>query len=319
MFALCLDMGGTHIGCGVVWKDQLIASTSLDSERAESLASLLPKICETLCGLLQEAGLAAQECCGLAVGFPGIVDSRDGRILSTLKKYEDAIHIDLNQWSLHSLGLPLRIENDARMALLGEQYAGAARGVQDVVMITLGTGIGGAVMMHGKLVRGVHLQAGCLGGHLPVDFQGRRCACGNIGCAEAEAAGWSLPQIIREAPGLADSSLSRASSLDFQTLFSVAELGDRVACDIRQRCLSVWASNAVASVHAYDPEMIVFGGGVMRSGEVILPFVRQYVKEHAWTTWGTPRVVAATLGENAALLGAVPLLSESLPDRLTGP
>lgn len=311
-------MGGTHIGCGVVCDDQLLASTSLDSQRAESLATLLPSIAETLLGLLHEAGLATRQCSGLAIGFPGIVDARDGRIFSTLKKYDDATHIDLNQWSQQALGLPLRIENDARMALLGEQYAGAARGVQDVIMITLGTGIGSAAMMQGKLVRGVHHHAGCMGGHLPVDFQGHRCACGNIGCAEAEAAGWSLPKIIREAPGFAESSLSRAPSIDFQTLFSAAELGDRLACDIRQRCLNVWASNTVASIHAYDPEIIVFGGGVMRSGEVILPFVRQYVEEHAWTTWGTPCVVAATLGENAALLGAVPLLSENLSVKPVG-
>jgi glucokinase len=315
MFALSLDMGGTHIGCGLVCDDRLMASTSLDSERAESLGSLLPCVAKALRSMLDEAGLRVEQCRGLAVGFPGIVDARDGRILSTLKKYEDAIHLDLNHWSRENLGLRLRMENDARMALLGEQYAGAARGVQDVVMITLGTGIGGAAMMLGSLVRGAHAQAACIGGHLPVDFRGHRCACGNIGCAEAEAAGWSLPQIIKETPGFGESTLSRASSLDFQTLFSAAEEGDAVALEVRQRCLNVWASNAVALIHAYDPEMVIFGGGVMQSGSIILPFVQQYVKDHAWTSWGTPRVVAATLGGNAALLGAVPLLSENFPAR----
>jgi glucokinase len=179
-------------------------------------------------------------------------------------------------------------------------------------MITLGTGIGGAAMMLGELVRGAHGQAACLGGHLPVNFRGRTCACGNIGCAEAEASGWSLPQIVRETPGFDESSLAGIEQIDFGALFAAAGKEDAVARAVRQHCLNVWAANAVAVIHAYDPEMVVFGGGVMQSADVILPFVQEYVENYAWTSWGTPRVCAAVLGGNAALLGAVPLLSEDL-------
>ena len=312
MLALSLDMGGTHIECGVVRDDELLGSSSLDSELAESLESLLPQVSGTLKKMLKESGATAEDCDGIAIGFPGIVDVRDGRILSTLKKYEDAIHLDLQQWAIEQFGLRLRIENDARMALLGEQYAGVAQGVHDVVMITLGTGIGGAAMMLGRLVRGAHGHAGCLGGHLPVNYQGHKCTCGNIGCAEAEASGWALPKILRETPGFDESSLATVPQLNFQALFASARNGDAVALAVRQHCLNIWAANAVAVIHAYDPEVVVFGGGVMQSADVILPFVQEYVKKHAWTTWGTPRVCAASLGGSAALLGAVPLLSEDL-------
>jgi glucokinase len=312
MLALSVDMGGTHIGCGVVRDKELLGSVSLDSERAESLESLLPCVTATLREILHESGATPEQCEGVAIGFPGIVDVREGRILSTLKKYGDAIRLDLRHWAMEQFGLRLRIENDARMALLGEQYAGAAQGVQDVVMITLGTGIGSAAMMLGKLVRGAHSQAACLGGHLPVNYRGHECACGNIGCAEAEAAGWSLPQIARETPGFQESSLASVEQLDFHTLFSAAQNGDGVARVVQQHCLHIWAANAVAVIHAYDPEVVVFGGGVMQSPDVILTFVQKYVEDHAWTSWGTPRVCAATLGGNAALLGAVPLLSEDL-------
>jgi glucokinase len=312
MLALSLDMGGTHIGCGIVRDRKLLGSTSLDSGLAGSLESLLPCVTEALRALLKESRVTAEECVGIAVGFPGIVDVRSGRILSTLKKYEDAIHLDLKEWAMEQFGLGLRIENDARMALLGEQYAGAAQGVPDVVMITLGTGIGGAAMMLGKLVRGAHAQAACLGGHLPVDYRGHKCKCGNVGCAEAEAAGWSMPGIVRETPGFGESSLASITQIDFQALFAAARNGDAVASAVRQHCLGVWAANAVALIHAYDPEVVVFGGGVMRSADDILPFVVEHVEKHAWTSWGTPRVCAAILGENAALLGAVPLLSEDL-------
>jgi glucokinase len=312
MLALSLDLGGTHIGCGIVRDNELLGSTSLDSAQAESLRSHLPWVTAALRALLKESGANAEECDGIAVGFPGIVDVRSGRILSTLKKYEDAIHLNLRRWAIEQFGLRLRIENNARMALLAEQYAGAARGVQDVVMITLGTGIGGAAMMSGKLVRGAHSQAACLGGHLPVSYGGSKCACGNIGCAEAEASGWSLPRIVRQTPGFGNSSLASVAELNLQTLFAEAQKEDSVACTVREHCLNIWAANAVAVIHAYDPEVVVFGGGVMQSADVILPFVEKHVVKHAWTSWGTPRVCSAILGGNAALLGAVPLLSEDL-------
>jgi glucokinase len=312
MLALALDIGGTHIGCGVVRDNELLHSTSLDSERAESLESLLSCATAALKRILHETGVTAEQCDGVAIGFPGIVDVCHGRILSTLKKYEDAIHLNLHQWAIEQFGLRLRIENDARMALLGEQYVGAAQGMQDVVMITLGTGIGGAAMMQGKLLRGAHSQAACLGGHLPVNYRGRRCVCGNVGCAEAEASGWSLPQIVRETRGFDASSLASVAEINFDTLFAAARGEDAVAREVQQHCLNIWAANAVAMIHAYDPKVVVFGGGVMQSADVILPFIQKYVKKHAWTCWGAPRVCAGILGRNAALFGAALLLSEDL-------
>ncbi len=310
MLALSLDMGGTHIGCAAVRDQRILASHSIETESAKGLASILPLVAQTLRQLLDEAGENLSACAGLAIGFPGIIDARSSRILSTLKKYEDAKEMDLVAWSRDVLGLPLRMENDARMALLGEQFAGSAQGVNDVVMMTLGTGIGGAAMIQGKLLRGAHAQAGCLGGHLPVDYQGRYCTCGNIGCAEAEASGWALPLMIREHPRFATSLLSKEPQLNFRALFDAAGRDDQVALEVRQHCLEVWAANAVALIHAYDPEVIVMGGGVLQRADVILPFVQDHVNKHAWAAWGKPVVRAAELGGKAAFLGAVPLLAE---------
>jgi glucokinase len=197
------------------------------------------------------------------------------------------------------------------MALLGESYAGAARGFSDVVMMTLGTGIGGVAMIEGKLLHGKHAQAGCLGGHIPAVFNGRRCACGAVGCAEAEASGWSLPLILGDWPGATDSVLSRYSNVGFKELFEEAASGDKVAVAILDRCLNIWAATAVGLVHAYDPEMLVIGGGVMKSADVVIPYVESYVHKYAWTPWGKVQVRAAELGNHAVLMGAVPLLSQT--------
>ncbi len=311
MKALALDFGGTHAACGVVEDRTILAHKSIDTDRARSLRAVLPTIASTFQELLKSQSLSLSDASGVSVGIAALVDSRAGKVISTNGKYDDAKDFDLSAWSRETLGLPLRIENDARMALLGEFYAGAARGFSDVVMMTLGTGIGGVAMIEGKLLRGKHAQAGCLGGHIPVLFSGRQCTCGAIGCAEAEAAGWSLPFVVKEWPGVSESALSKYPEVGFKELFEEAASGDKIALAIRDRCLKIWAVDAVGLVHAYDPEVIVIGGGVMKSADLIIPYVESYVQKHSWTPWGKVQVRAAELGNNAALLGAIPLLSES--------
>jgi len=310
MKVLAIDLGGTHATLGVVEDRTLLASETIDTDRAKSMAAMLPRIAETFQTLLKQVSLRLEDCAGVSVGLAALVDSRIGRVVATNVKYEDSKEIDMDAWSRKTLGLPLRIENDARMALLGEFYAGAARGFTEVVMMTLGTGIGGVAMMEGKLLRGKHAQAGCLGGHLPALFNGRPCNCGAIGCAEAEAGGWALPGVVKDWPAISGSSLSQYPDVGFRELFEEAANGDRIALTIRDRCLNIWAVDAVALVHAYDPEVIVIGGGVMKSADVIIPYVQAYVQKHAWTPWGKVQVRAAELGNNAALLGAIPLLSD---------
>ena len=311
MKALAIDFGGSHATCGVLEDRTILAAETIDTDRAKSMAAVLPRVAETFRSLLQRVSLRLEDCYGVAVGFAGVVDSRIGKVVATNAKYEDAKQMDIPGWSLRTLGLPLRIENDARMALLGEFYGGAAKGFTEVVMMTLGTGIGGVAMIEGKLLRGKHAQAGCLGGHIPVLFNGRNCNCGSIGCAEAEAGGWSLPLVVKDWPGAAQSALSQYQDVGFKELFEEAARGDNVARAVRDRCLNIWAADAVALVHAYDPEIVIIGGGVMKSADIIIPYVESYVQKYAWTPWGKVQVRAAALGNSAALIGAVPLLQEN--------
>jgi glucokinase len=304
--ALAVDLGGSHATCALVEDKQILASGTVPADRTNRLKSLLPSLTETLKGIRGET--SSSSLTGVVFSFCGLVDHAHGRILSTNAKFDDAPGLDLVAWCRKELDLPLKLENDARLALLGEWYAGAARECDDVVMITLGTGIGAAAMSQGRLLRGKHSQAGCLGGHLPVDFEGRTCSCGAIGCAEAEASSVSLPDVCRSHPRFSSSRLAADFPITFEKLFCQLAQGDRVAQDVADRCLRVWAANIVGLIHAYDPELIIVGGGVMKSATHILPFLQTYVERHAWTPWGKVRVAAAELGNNAALLGAVPLL-----------
>jgi glucokinase len=307
--AFSIDLGGSHATVAAVLGAQVLASRELAMDSSRNLAPALDQFANAMRELASELRIEPSQFLGVALGFCGLADARIGRVISTNKKYEDAPEIDFQSWSQKEFALPFAIENDARMALLGERHCGAARGCDNLVMITLGTGIGGAAMIEGKLLRGRHAQAGCLGGHLPAKVGGRACTCGAVGCMEAEASGWALPIMAKEWNGFSDSALARRDRIDFRSVFELARSGDRVASEIRDYCLQVWANASVGLIHAYDPEMIVIGGGVMRSADVILPYVQRFVHDHAWTPWGKVRIVAAELGNNAGLFGAVPLLS----------
>jgi glucokinase len=309
MKALAIDLGGTHANCAIVEDRRVIRSQVVRTSGKGRLELMLPAFAETLKTLVAGERLKLNQFAGIAIGFCGLVDSARNLVLSTNSKYEDAPNLDLQAWADEEFTLPLWLENDARMALLGEWHAGAASESNDVVMVTLGTGIGGAAMMDGRLLTGKHFQAGCLGGHFPVRVDGRLCTCGAIGCAESEAAGWSLPGICCEWTGFETSRLANAD-LNFENLFRYANAGDTVALGVREHCLKVWAANAVALIHAYDPELLIYGGGVMRSGDLIVKYVQDYVARHAWTPWGHVQVRAAQLDNNAALLGAVPLIAQ---------
>ena len=308
MKALAIDLGGTHATCALVEDCTIVGRESLAADRAGGLGPLLPELASVLDRILGRSQVCARECAGLVLSFCGMVDHSKNKIISTNIKYDDAPALDLQGWCRAAFGIPLQIENDARMALLGERYCGAAQGFDDVVVVTLGTGIGAAAMIAGRLLRGKHDEAGCLGGHLPAVFNGRPCTCGAVGCAEAEASTWALPDICRSTPGFASSALSGETPINFEALFRHASAGDAVAIEVRDRCVAVWSSMAVGLVHAYDPELIVFGGGVMKRAAEILPPIQAYVHRHAWTPWGKVEIRHAQLGNEAALLGAIPLL-----------
>lgn len=306
MTLLGLDLGGSHAACSLISGQAVLATEHLSFADSTSLTAVLPEI--TSC-LRRLAASAKEPVSGLGIGMCGLVDSRRNRVLSTNGKYEDTVMFDFETWSLQSLGVPVRLENDARLALRGEMYAGAAKGVADVVMFTLGTGIGGVAAMDGRPLVGAHGQAGVLCGHVPVRAHGRRCTCGGQGCAEAEASGWSLPMVCGEWPGFALSCLAD-KPLNFKTLFDCSAAGDKIAMEVREHCLTVWGMMAVAAVHSFDPELIVLGGGAMRAANQILPPLQQYVEQNTWTPWGKVRIAAAELGDQAAALGVPTLFAE---------
>ncbi len=315
MNVLACDLGGTRMKIGIVRDGAVLAQANEPANSKAGLAPGLPVLKAAWRRLLGALKLTGADCAGISVAFPSLVDTKSGRVLAEYGKYADATSLDLRAWARREFALPLAIENDARMALVGEWKFGAGCGHESVAMMTLGTGLGTAAVVEGHLLRGKHGQAAVLGGHTTVRYGGRDCSCGNIGCAEAEASTAFLREVAAELPEWESSSLAKLEALNYAAVFEHAKAGDACARTLREHSLRVWSTLAVNLIHAYDPEVVILGGGIMASAEVILPAVRDYVNRHAHTPWGKVQVVAGTLGDNAALVAGEWLLREQFPER----
>lgn len=303
MYTIAIDLGGTVIKIGLLSKGQLLDCVRLSSHLALGLAPNLPKIKEAIDRLLTTWHLDTKllSCVGMA--FPGLVDPVHNRVISTNEKYDDACSINLERWALENWGASFCMDNDARLAVAGEWRQGAAQGKDNIVMVTIGTGIGTGVVIDGKILYGQHFQAGSLGGHFVLDYKGPRCSCGNKGCVEALSSSFFLPTIIREHPLLSDSFKKEGETYDFKQIFSLALKGNKDALLLRDECMDIWVSAIVTYIHAYDPEIVILGGGVLRSQNVIIPYINKRVDELAWCPSGKVPIIPAVLGDEAALFG----------------
>jgi glucokinase len=310
MTVLACDLGGTRMKIGLVRDGHVLAQTTKPAKSKAGLAAALPALKSAWLRQLNKLGIAVSDCGGIAVAFPSLVDLKSGRLRAGYGKYGDAAQVDLSAWARREFKLPLAVENDARMALTGEWKHGAGRGSNNLVMMTLGTGLGTAAVIEGHLLRGPHGQAGVLGGHLTVNYRGRDCTCGNLGCAEAEASTVVLCDLAARLPEWDSSALRQCATLNYAVVFKHADAGDPCALKLREHSLRVWGAMAVNLIHAYDPETVILGGGIMAAQEVILPAVKEYIHRCAHTPWGRVQVVPGQLGDAAALLAAEWLLSE---------
>ncbi len=301
MLQAALDLGGTRIKFGLISNGQCVVTSSLAIPSSERFATVLPLIEAEIYRMMREGGFTELD--GIGMAFPTIVDSDRMRLLYQYVKYTDANDLDLTTWAKARWNATLVMENDARAALVGEWQYGAGQGVDNLVMVTLGTGVGSAALVNGRLLKGSHYLAGNLGGHQTIRFDGKRCNCGNIGCLESEASSWALPEMIKRHALYPESPFAQGENSDFEAVFRLATAGDSMAISIRDHCLEVWAAGILNLVYAYDPDRIVIGGGVMHSAELILPFIQQKIAQAAWLPPNAIQVVAAQQPDWAGVLG----------------
>jgi glucokinase len=310
---LAADFGGTTVKLGIVRDGSFLARARLEVEAQRTMADQLESVAGIWESLLQKQGYVLGSCQGIALALPFIADPKKSRVLGEFGKFPGASEIDFGAWGHRRLGLPLVLENDLRLALLGECAAGAARGKNDAVMLAFGTGIGCAVISGGALFRGANNRAATIFGHSTISLSGVAGRCGNLGCAEDLASTATLKKRARARDEFAGSALESAKKIDFETVFALASKGDACSKSLVEESLKVWAVVVQNAVLAFDPEVVVLGGGILRSGDVILPAMQEHL--HTYMP-GLPLqipILTAELGDDAALLGGEIFFKKNKP------
>ncbi|GAA2148240.1 ROK family protein [Glycomyces algeriensis] len=289
---LCIDFGGSEIKLGILDRGEPVRTATVPTGARD-----LEQVRDAAAALLAETTpLQAPAAVGIAV--PGVVDRAAGRLVKAHDKHPRLDGLDLIGWARESFGLRAVIENDARAALVGETATGSAAGARDAVLMSLGTGIGTAALIDGTLLRGAHDHAGILGGHFTVDFAGAPCNCGNIGCAESIAGAWALRR---------DLAVRGDAVTDVKALF---ETDDDAALALRDRAVCAWGATAVSLCHAYDPDVVILTGGILRAGTAVAAPIEAYVREHLWTSSHRPAFVVPDRPDLSVLRGLAALAAD---------
>ena len=307
--ALGIDIGGTKIAGGLVDRTGKVHAELEEPTPPRSGAVVIATILLELVARLRED----REVVGIGVGAAGIARWPDGRMLwAPNNAYRDwAIRDELER----ETGLPAVVDNDANVAGFAEARLGE-RIYQDMLFLTIGTGVGGGLVLDGKIYRGPTGMGGELG-HMIVDPLGPRCGCGRPGCLEAVASGTALTRMGREAaandPNGVIAELGRKDGeVTGHTVTAAAQQGDPKAQDIFGR-LGRWLGIGIASLGTiFELEAVVIGGGVIRTGDLLLAPTRAAAREYAYAPQarGVPPILPATFGSDAGMIGAALLALE---------
>jgi glucokinase len=297
-----MDIGGTNIKIGLVHDGKVIGKCTIDAMSQQGLQPQLKPIEVAIMKLISEHNITVSQLSGIGMSIPGIVDCDAKKVMVINDKFNDVIGMDMTHWAKSVFNLPLTMDNDARCALIGEWQYGAGKGCDNLVAVTLGTGLGTAAVVDGRVIRGSHHIAGILGGHFIIDRNGLSCNCGNRGCAEAQSSTWNLKEILKYVG--ADKAEWVNSGVDFRVIFEKAGAGDAMAVKVRNHCMDVWAETIVNLIYAYDPERIVMSGGIMQSADIILPYIKEKISHYGWAPFDKIDIVCSSVFTDTAILSA---------------
>lgn len=331
-----VDLGGTQVRAALVQDGKLLSRVGYLTEDEAGFESVMRRIKDAIREAARQGGAPLEQVAGIGIGAPGPLDSRTG-ILFAPPNLKGWHNVPLRQILYDEFSLPVFLGNDANLAGLGEHVYGAGRGVPDMVYVTVSTGIGGGVIIGGRVLEGVSGTAGEIG-HMTIDIRGPRCNCGNTGCLEVLASGTAIARRAAEAieeglgagmlavarelaaqknplTDLAGSSrispkaetapLPEETEVDASVVVEAARRGDQVAAGIMRRAAENVGVGMVNIIHLFNPALIVIGGGVSKAGPLLFEPIERVVRERAMEVpRNAVRIVRAELGENVGLLGA---------------
>ena len=300
-FIVSIDLGGTNLKVALLdLKYRIIDRQILNTRSLHKKDNLIAKITEASLDIINCNGLSKKNILGVGLGLPGPIDIERG-LVHFFPNIPGWKEVNLRNILTRKLGLPIFLDNDANLMCLAEYRLGAAKGSSTAVCITLGTGVGGGIILDGKLYRGPHFAAGEIG-HIPINENGPRCNCGGIACLETYIGNNRILSLARKLFG---------SSITLEKLSSMARKKNKKAIVFWSDIGKHLGVALVGVVNLLNPDCIVIGGGIANAGEVLLKKVREVIKARAMKVQAEHvKVLRAKLGDKAGLIGAALLLKE---------
>lgn len=294
-----IDIGGTDTKIGLADIHQkLLASVTIPTDAVRPPEEIIREIGETTLSLLEKQGIQVDQCIGAGIGVPGTVDRKKGIV-----RYSNNIqweNVELAKEIGTYLPIPIQIANDADCAALGEAVAGAGKECQDVVMLTLGTGVGGGIILDGEIYEGKGIGGSELG-HMVIVENGEPCTCGRKGCLEAYVSATALKREAQKAVG---------KDLSPKEIFDGAVSGDERLTEVVDTYIRRLGIGIVNMVNIFRPQLVLLGGGICAQGEVLLAPIREMMIESCFggTKGELPEIEIAALGNEAGMIGAASLI-----------
>ena len=309
MIAIGIDIGGTSIkGAGITKEGKVLKVFSMPVVKGDSQDATINKLIEAINNYIKEQGFKKEEILGIGLGVPGVMDTKVGVITysNNLQWYD----LPIVEMIEKGTGLKVKITNDANAAALGEAKYGAGKKYKNIIMVTLGTGVGGGIIIDGKLFEG-NLGKGAELGHTVVVIDGEQCSCGRKGCLEAYASATALIRDTKRAMEENKKSkcweiAEKLGKVDARVAFEAERAGDEVGHQLVENYVKYLAEGLMNYFNVFRPEALILSGGIANEGEYLLSRLREYLEPRHYGFQGTPKVelLVSELGYDSGKIGA---------------
>lgn len=307
-YAFGVDVGGTTVKLGLFDKEgNILDKWEIPTNKANKGEAILPDIAKSILAKMDEKGIKEEDLAGIGLGAPGAVDDNGTLVGGAVNigwepfNIPDAIHAYIN--------VPVKAANDANAAAFGEMWQGGGKGYNNMVAVTLGTGVGGGIIINGRLLSGATGAGGEIGHIHMNDNETEECGCKNKGCLEQYASATGIVRLARRRLAEDDKpSVLRGEELSAKAVFDAVKAGDEVAIEIANRFGEYLGKGLAIVAGVVNPEIFVIGGGVSKAGDILLSFVEPVFQKYAFQQCRGAKFALAKLGNDAGIFGAAGLI-----------
>ncbi len=308
LYCFGIDVGGTTVKCGLFKTDGVLVEKWEIPTRTENNGSeIVPDVAKTIEEKLAEKNISKEEVDGIGIGVPGPVNA-EGDVIAAVNLFwgYKKLSKELNELT----GLNVKVGNDANVAALGEAWKGAAAGAKNVILVTLGTGVGGGIIVDGKIVAGHHGAGGEIGHANVMHDETETCNCGNKGCLEQYTSATGIVRLAKQelASSEEPSVLREEKELSAKAVLDGYKSGDALSVRVMDKVGEILGGALAVFTAVVDPETIVIGGGVSKAGQPLVDCIASHYKKYAFSACRETPIVIANLGNDAGIYGAAKMV-----------